>query len=79
MNMIVPPECRLKADQVVLFIVDVEYGVYGIKCGQDSLYYAWVLTVIKLHIRILLLDDSLIKCKLDYFTSLRALLIALHL
>jgi hypothetical protein len=30
MDMVVPPEGRLKADQVVLFVVDVENGVYGI-------------------------------------------------
>jgi hypothetical protein len=35
MDMIIPPEGRLKADQVVLFIIDVEDGIYGIKCGQN--------------------------------------------
>jgi hypothetical protein len=30
MNMIIPPESGLKTDQVVLFIIDVEDGIYGI-------------------------------------------------
>jgi hypothetical protein len=30
MNMIIPPEGGLKTGQVILFIVDVEYGIYGI-------------------------------------------------
>jgi hypothetical protein len=30
MTMIIPPESGLKTDQVVLLIIDVEDGIYGI-------------------------------------------------
>jgi hypothetical protein len=37
MDVIIPPESRFETNQVVFLIVNVEDGIYGIKCDQSVL------------------------------------------